>query len=51
MTSYVLILLFANTYGLSTVSVDFESLKVCEAEGRRVTYEVPDAKYFCIERK
>jgi len=51
MTAYVLILVFINTYGVSTVNIDFASKTLCEQEGKRVISDLPDSKYYCLERK
>lgn len=51
MNTYVLILVFMNTYGISSVNIDYASKTLCETEGRRVIGDLPDSKFYCLERK
>ena len=51
MSAYVLVLVFLNTYGVSSVNIDYPSKTLCEIEGKRVTQDLPDSKYYCLERK
>lgn len=51
MSTYVLILVFMNQFGISTVSMDYQSKPLCVSEGRRVAAELPDSRFYCVERK
>jgi hypothetical protein len=50
-SAYVLVLVFINTYGISSVNIDYPSKTLCELEGTRVTQDLQDSKYYCLERK
>lgn len=51
MSTYVLVFIFISTYGTASVNIDYPSKTLCEIEGARVIADLPDSKYYCLERK
>lgn len=47
MSAYVLILL----YGLSMMSIDYESKSQCELSGSQFEMTIEDASFICLERR
>lgn len=55
MSTYVLVLIFLNGYGISMTSIDFNSRDLCERAGYQYLDKMPgtftSAKYMCLERR
>lgn len=51
MSTYVLVLVFMNSYGISAINIDYASKTLCEQQGEKLTQDLPDLKYYCLERK